>query len=794
MQPTSSVPRQAAVSKPPGLASANSTRSPQSTAPRLPANVTALRGPAQLVVGELLATKLAPPAVRGGYVPRKRLMDALTEGCKLRLTLVDAPTGYGKTMLLAAWCAEARERRDRAIAWLSLAATENDPALLTRYLIGALRRAGADVGRHAEMMLQIPGASPMACMRSLVNDLGTAPGEIVLVLDDYEVITEPACHELVHFVLDHAPASRHVIICTRVDPPIGLGSLRVAGQLAEIRPGDLRFTGPEAAELLIEREGLQLTAGAVDDLAARTEGWAAGLYLAALWLRGRSGLEANVEHFAGDNRHLVDYLSEAVLDRLGDEVRGFLLSTSIVDRLCSSLCEAITDAPAAGVLEDIERSNLFLVPLDESRTWYRYHHLFAQMLRSELARRHPDLLAVLHRRASAWYRDHGLVSEAIEHAASAGDFEAAAALISENCFDIGRWGQEATIMRWLDAFPPAELERYPELGLIGAIRAGVSGRSETEFRHWLELAERGLARADDRRPVIADTTCLPAALSLVRCAFGYRNIGAAAAIAARTARAESETHGFFRVVAFANLSLLLYLSGDSAKARHAASEALRDSQAQRRPYGFIAALTTAALIALDEGDAAGGERTALRALEYATTAGLAENRVSGLAHVALGRALIAAGRLDSAQTELRHAVQLLRGGVTPAWHAYALLWAAPVMQAIGDRSGALELVEEAQQVLSSFDDAGALTTLLRDVKRRLSAARRRRREPDPTALTETELAVLRLLRSPKSQRAIAEELSISINTVKTHTSAIYRKLAVTSRAEAVARAADRTLL
>jgi LuxR family maltose regulon positive regulatory protein len=324
--------------------------------------------------------------------------------------------------------------------------------------------------------------------------------------------------------------------------------------------------------------------------------------------------------------------------------------------------------------------------------------------------------------------------------------------------------------------------------------AGVSGRSEVEFRRWLELAEQGLALPANGASAVAGTTSLRVGVSLLRSAFGYRNIRVAAAAAARTARAASDADGAFRVGALANLAFLLYLSGEPAKARHALSEAMRDPQAQRRPHGFMIALTTAALIALDEGEADKGQHTAERALEYAAAAGLADNQVAGLAHVALGRALTVAGRLDSARTQLDHGVRLLRGGVVPARHAYALLWAAPVTQATGDLAGALALVEEAEKLLASFEDGGVLTTLLHDVQRRISLARRRRRTPDSTALSETELAVLRLLRSPKSQREIAQELSISINTVKTHTSAIYRKLAVTSRDDAITRATELDLL
>jgi LuxR family transcriptional regulator, maltose regulon positive regulatory protein len=753
-------------------------------------HVTERDASAHVVAEELLATKLAPPSVHTSYVPRQRLIDALNAGCNRRLTLVDAPTGYGKTMLVAAWCAERAREDPRAVSWLSLSAAENDPAVLTRYLIRALRGAGS-IGDRAEAMLRVPGSDPVAWMRVLVNELVDASAEITLVLDDYHVVTAPTCHALVQFLLDHAPSSLHLIVCTRAAPPIALGALRVAGQLAEVRAAELRFTNEEAAQLLIETEGLALDQAAVTRVTTRTEGWAAGLYLAALWLRGRGGGAEDVEQFAGESRHVVEYLSEVVLDQLGDDVREFLLMTSIVDRLSTSLCEAITDMPAAGMLAQIERSNVFLVPIDETGTWYRYHNLFGETLRSELIRRHPDLLPVLHHRASAWFGDRGLISEAIEHATSGGDYATAATLISEHWLEIGRWGQEATLRRWLDGFDNDQLEQFPQLGLIGAFLTAVSGGPEREFRRWLALAEQGLA-ADHE--TVAGAASLSAGVQLLRSAFGYHNVRTATAAALKTARTESETDGVFRVAALANLAFLLYLIGDHARARHTLSEAIRDPLAQKRPYGYVIALTTAALIALDAGEAEKGERSAEQALAYAETAGLAENQIAGLAHVALGRALLGAGRLEGAVAELQHGLHLLRGGVMPTRHIYALLHTAPALQATGDLAAAIALADEAEALLDGFDDAGELTTQLQDVRRRLSFARRRRRAPDEHALTGAEQAILRALRTPQTQRMIADQLTISINTVKTHTTAIYRKLGVNSREDAIRRATELGLL
>src|SRR5271166_3880917 len=721
--------RSAATSpRPPGSASAvpvgddnagERLRAAEATPPDTPAPI----------VEDPIGTNLAPPPLRPGYVDRARLFDALTAARDRRVTLVAAPTGYGKTMLLAAWCAEASARGGGASAWLSLDETDNDPARLMRGLIGALRRIGPDIGQHAEAMLPTPGASPMALMRSLVNDLAAAELDALLVCDDFHLITAPACHAIVEFLLDYAPRALHMIISTRSEPPFALGSLRAAGDLAEIRAPELRFTPQEADELLVEREGLCLSEKALTGLLARTEGWPAGLYLAALWLRGRSTPEADAEHFAGDNRYVVDYLSEAVLGRLTDEVREFMLNTSVADRLCASLCTAITGRPAAGMLEDIERSNLFMVPLDDSGTWYRYHHLFHEVLRRELARRHPDRVAVLHCRASAWHRDAGLVAEAVEHATSGRDFDTAAALISEHWREVGRWIGPATVRRWLDGFDSEKLRMYPELGLIGATSVGVVGGSEVEFRRWLELAEQGLSRAQSGR--VAGIQSLRAGLSLLRSTFGYRDIAAAVADAEQAVRIECETDGPSRVAALANLGFLLYLANEPAAARRVVSEAIRDQQAQRP---------------------------------------------------------------EEARTEMDRAVQLVHSGVIPAQQVYALLWSAPALQAVGDLAGALARVDEAEQVLESFTDAGSLTSLERQARMRIAQARRRRRRPDSLELSEAELAVVRLLGRPGPQREMAQELSVSVNTVKSHTAAIYRKLGVSSRADAVSRASDLGLL
>ncbi len=410
-------------------------------------------------------------------------------------------------MLLAAWCADQRH----AVAWLSLAVTENDPALFTRYVIGALQSAGLDVGARAEALSRVPGANPIVLVHSLINDLALLGEPITLVLDDFHLIDEPLCHAALQALIDDAPASLTVVIATRVDPPLRLGALRAAGWLAELRQTELRFTRPQAAELLVECDGLGLDAESIASLTARTEGWPAGLYLAALWLRGPKAEDTDPRRFTGDNRHIADYLSEVVLAGLREPLRDVLLGLSIADRFCQPLAEAIMDEALPGILESIERDNLFLVPLDQHRTWYRFHHLFGELLASELTRRHPERVGVLHRRAGAWYREQGLVAEAIRHITLAGDFDRAAELICEHWLATVRAGRLATVLGWVEAFGVDRLPRYPELSVIAGLIVGVGGGLEADFRPWLQLAERGLAESGPGRRRLAGTPpCAPA--------------------------------------------------------------------------------------------------------------------------------------------------------------------------------------------------------------------------------------------------------------------------------------------
>src|SRR6266699_2044189 len=450
----------------------------------------------------LLATKLHVPRPRPGFVPRPRLVQALGEGLARRLILVCAPAGFGKTALLAGWAPSG----NRPVAWLSLDAADNDPVRFWRHTVAALDRARPGIGERVGSLLGPPApASFEGLVTALINDLAAQPddGEVLLVLDDYHLIDAQPVHTSLEFLLEHLPPGLHLVLASRSDPPLPLARLRAGRQLAELRTGDLRFTAEEAAALLREAIGGDLPGAVVAALAARTEGWAAGLQLAGLSLRGQPDVTGFVAAFSGSHRYVLDYLAGEVLAGQTDRVREFLLETSVLERLSGRLCDAVTGrTDSQAMLEQVERANLFLVPLDEVRGWWRYHHLFADLLRARLQQQHPDRLAALHRNAAAWSAEHGLAGDAVRHAVAAGEMTWAARLV-EQYFDavyILR-SEGETVQRWLAALPAELVQSRPRLLLAQALLAATSGRAEA-VEPPLEAAERalaGAARAVDER-------------------------------------------------------------------------------------------------------------------------------------------------------------------------------------------------------------------------------------------------------------------------------------------------------
>jgi LuxR family maltose regulon positive regulatory protein len=444
----------------------------------------------------LLATKLHVPRLQAGFVPRPRLVRALDEGLSRRLTLLCAPAGFGKTVLLADWA----RAGNHPVAWLSLDAADNDPARLWRHAVAALDRVRPGIAERAGPLLAPPSPGSFeGLVTALINELAAQPSDdvVLLVLDDYHLIDAQPVHAALEFLLDHLPLGLRLVLASRSDPPLPLARLRAGRQLAELRAGELRFTGDEAAALLAEGSGGGLASTVVAALAARAEGWAAGLQLAALSLRGQPDPAEFVAAFSGSHRYVLDYLAEEVLEGQSERVREFLLETSVLERLSGGLCDAVTGrADSQAMLEQVERTGLFLVPLDEVRGWWRYHQLFADLLRARLQHEQPGRLPVLHRAAAAWHDEHGLADEAVAHAVAAGEMSWAAQLIERHADAVLRRLEGATVQRWLSALPAELASSRPRLLLAQAWMA-LAGGDVNAAEALLDATERAFADTPD---------------------------------------------------------------------------------------------------------------------------------------------------------------------------------------------------------------------------------------------------------------------------------------------------------
>jgi LuxR family maltose regulon positive regulatory protein len=461
-------------------------RSPMADPPGAPVGVT-VRGQ-----DVLLATKLHVPGPQPGFVPRRRLVEALGESLARGRVLVCAPAGFGKTALLADWA-----RGDgRPVAWLGLDGGDSDPARFWRYVVAALE--GARPGL-AGRVGQLPPGSFEGLVTALINELAADRGadEVLLVLDDYHLVDSASVHESVAFLLENLPPGLRVVVSGRAGPPLPLARLRARGQLAELRVAELRFTGEEAAALLGEAAGPGLPAPAVAALLARTEGWAAGLRLAGLSLRGHADAAGFVAAFSGSHRFVLDYLADEVLDDQPGEVRAFLLETSVLEHLTGDLCDAVTGrADGQAMLEQVERAGLFLVPLDEVRGWWRYHHLFADLLRARLQAEQPGRVVALHRAAAAWCEEHDLADDAVRHALAAGDPEWAAQLVERQVETLLGRSERVTLHRWLSALPVEAVRDRPRLCLAQAYGAAQGWQLEA-LEALLNDAEAALATGGD---------------------------------------------------------------------------------------------------------------------------------------------------------------------------------------------------------------------------------------------------------------------------------------------------------
>ena len=438
---------------------------------------------------EILSTKLFIPRPRSILVSRPRLTERLNAGLDGKLTLVAAPAGFGKTTLLSEWIPQS----PRCVTWLSLDEGDSDPPRFWIYFIAALQMLNPEIGKSAQALLQAPQPPAIETVLTiLINEITAFPNVFAHVFDDYHLVQNSDIDEALAFLIEHQPPNMHLVINTRADPHLPVLRLRARGQLVEIRAADLRFTFDEASAFLNQAMGLDLSEQDIAALGQRTEGWIAGLQLAALSMQGSADVDGFIKAFTGSNRYIVNYLIEEVLNQRPAGTLDFLLQTSILDRLCGSLCEAVSgQANGQETLRKLEQAHLFVVPLDDEGVWYRYHHLFAEVLQARLRRSQPELLAELHGRASEWYEAHGAVAEAVQHALAAGNTLQAAALIERERWALLGRGEANTLRSWLDQLPADTLRDRPGLSLAYAWIYSLLEQAEA-IEPRLQAAEKAL--------------------------------------------------------------------------------------------------------------------------------------------------------------------------------------------------------------------------------------------------------------------------------------------------------------
>jgi LuxR family transcriptional regulator, maltose regulon positive regulatory protein len=652
---------------------------------------------------DLLATKLGIPQLRRDRLGRSRLIERLDQGMAREVLLVCTPAGFGKTTLLAAWAAGARW----PVAWLSLDPEDNDPARFWRYVIVALDRVCEGLAEHLLPLLTPPGVtSGQGVATALINRLQATPREIALVLDDYHLVQSRPIHNGMAFLLDHLPPRLHVVIASRSDPPLHLARLRARNQLAELRTADLRFTREEAAVLLRQVWGLDLAPEAVAALEGRTEGWAVGLQLAALSLRERPDPDAFVDAFTGTHRYVLDYLSEEVLERQPERVRTFLLQTSILERLSGPLCDAVTGrSDSQDLLEELERANLFLLPLDAQRRWFRFHHLFSDLLRAELLRADAGRVPELHRRAADWYQRHGLVDEAIRHASASGDSARAARLVEEHLGETLQRAESVLLDQWLSWLPEEVVRSRPRLLLAQAMLEWHRYRLD-EVERLLQQVERALQARPELRELAVPTEGgmvgdARAAIALLRAQVaGVRGDGEREAEFAQAALAyvvEREQGPRF----WARWLLVAadWHRGRLAQAEAGFAEMLAEGRAARDPHPLMATCYPLGAVQRARGELGAALRTFREGLRWATGGGRFSPLVECEAQIGIAQVLYARNELDDALAHATEAVRLGRQMVESFLLALALDALAWIHLAMGDAQAAVAAMDEAYGML-----------------------------------------------------------------------------------------------
>jgi len=652
----------------------------------------------------LLTTKLYTPRIQKGVVPRRHLIERLDQGLQRGhiLTLISAPAGFGKTTLLSAWLKE----NGRATAWLSLDADDNDQARWLTYFIAALQEIEPAIGESALLRLQSPRpGSTSQMLTALINEIDTIAEPFIVVLDDYHLIHDSHVHEAVTFLLDHASAKMHLVIATRADPPLPLPRLRVGRLVTELRESNLRFTDDEMTAFLNEIKGFDLAASDIEALAQRTEGWIAGLQLAALSLQESANRQKFIQSFTGSHRYVLDYLAEEVLDHQPPQIQQFLMKTAVLDRMCASLCEVLTpqspvhnqqssvESPQSSqaILEHLEASNLFTLPLDDERHWYRYHHLFVDLLRKRLQERMPEQIGMLHQQASLWFEENDDVGAAIQHALAGDDAERAVQLIENNAESVLLRSEGTTLVRWVDALPPVLVRERPFLQLYYAWTLLLSGRPIDEVD--VHLPEEIHAKT----PIVAGANAIRAFVAMSKGAIldSYN-------LSKHALDYLPQESLFFRSLATWIFSIMLLAKGDL----ETGMQALEDAVKLGRKTGNIMTAVMAKCIIGELQMARGSLNDAVVTYQEALAWGT-DSRKRPLPIA--GMALVGLGDIARERNDLEQATQLVNEGIKlcQLWGEVGamdgFIAMARVKQAQGDVAEAFVQLDHALELARKFD-------------------------------------------------------------------------------------------
>jgi LuxR family transcriptional regulator, maltose regulon positive regulatory protein len=724
----------------------------------------------------VIVTKLAPPPLRAQTIQRDRLIGQLEARPGTRLTLVVAPAGCGKSTLLGSW--RQGLAKSKPVAWVNLDEGDNDPVVMWSHVLVSLQRACPNLAHVPTPETVGPAEILEGLLPHLVNELATQD-TVSLVLDDFHRLSSGPSREAVAWLIEHAPASLKIIIASRTEPALAVARLRAHGDLVEVRAKDLAFTTEETQKLMNDRLQLDLAQSEIRGLTERTEGWAAGLYLAALSLQKSEDRRDLLQRFDGSSRAVVDFLASEVLATHEQATLDLMLRASVLDQFSGALLDALLDAEgSAEVLAEISLVNLFLLPLDERGT-YRFHHLFSRLLRAELEYQEPGLATVLHRRASAWYFEQGLIEPAIEHAIQGEDFAVAGRVISEAGMRWTSVARYATVLSWFQRLPRQYVNRDARLLVLEAWVQTICGNRVAAASAMETIERQGFLQVGPVEPGFAT---VEASLVTLKASRHGGNVASGFEHALRATELVDPDSPMRYVVSW-SLGEAHFLQGELNEADRCYADAVPVAIAGS---GWIIAASALALRSLIAGEE--GRHNAQAKLAHQAWSLAKEHRVdeiSGEVSVALGMSLLSEDNVSEALPVLEHGVAVTRRWAEPTEHASALVYLARALRAAGDNRAATGAIAEARQVAESCADPGNLVERIEAVERSRS-----RSLPGNPNLTPRELAVLRLLRSTLSERDIGREFHVSHNTIHSHTRSIYRKLGVSTRAEAVKRARE----